>query len=160
VSRGGRREGAGRKRLLDHTERMRLGSLCETRFKTLWEEARENHWGARPGVGELHQLHADFRSVRPQDRGSFRTSEEGREHGELVEQAIRDIRRTPDFVEEANRFFTLTAPRPKGVKASICEAIANEFSARWHLPQLGPRYVQRCWDEYRAFEKEDDLATD
>lgn len=82
----------------------------------------------------------------------FADKAEGRELRELVEQAIRDIRRTPDFVEETNRLFTLTAPRPKGVKAQIRKAVADEFSSKWEM-KLSPRFVQGCWDEFRAFEK-------
>jgi hypothetical protein len=160
VSRGGKREGAGRKPKLNHTERIRLGSLCETRFQGLWAHARQKRWEERPGVSELHQLQSRFRSIRTKDRKSFRLSAEGRELSEDVEFSIREIRQTPDFVEETNRFFTLTAPRPKSVKAGICEALAREFGEKWNLPELGPRYVQRCWDEYRAFEKEDDPDTD
>jgi hypothetical protein len=133
---------------------MSLGSLCEKRFQELWEQARQARWNARPGVSELHQLHAEFRSVRPQDRKGFRLSARGQELSEDVDLAIREIRRTPLFVEETNRFFSLTAPRPKGVKAGICKAVASDFGDKWNVPELGPRYVQRCWDEYRAFEKE------
>jgi hypothetical protein len=154
VSRGGKRAGAGRRRKLDHLQRMYLGSLCETRFQGLWDQVRQKRWEERPGVSELHQLQAQFRSIKAEDRKSFRRSTEGRELSEDIEFSIREIRGTPSFVEEANRFFTLTAPRPKGVKAAICKAVASEFGDQWNFPELGPRYVQRCWDEYRAFEKE------
>lgn len=160
MSRGGKREGVGRRRNLDQLDRIHLGSVCETRFQNLWNEARQKRWEERLGVRELHQLQARFRSIRTEDRKSFRVSAEGHELSEDIELSIREIRRTPDFVEETNRFFTLTAPRPKGVKASICEALACEFGEKWNLPELGPRYIQRCWDEYRAFEKEDDPDTD
>jgi hypothetical protein len=160
VTRGGKRKGAGRKSKLNHTERMYLGSVCETRFREIWEEARQARWKARPGVSELHRLHAKFRSVRPQDRRAFLRSAEGRELSEDVELTIREIRRTPAFVDETNRVFTLTAPRPKGVKDDICDSIAREVREKWGLPQIGRRYVLRCWDEYRVFEREVHVDTD
>lgn len=151
---GGKREGAGRKRKLDAFERMILGSQCEKRFSQLWEEAREKHWRERLGMAELHALQAEGQAAAVAGRGVFSNSIEGREHAELVDQAIRNVRKTPDFVEVVSRIFSRPAPRPKGVKAAICRAVAEEYGAKWALTDLGPRYVQRCWDEYRAVERE------
>jgi hypothetical protein len=152
--RGGKRVGAGRSRKLNHLERIYLGSLCEQRFQTLWDQARWRRWEERAGVNELHKLQERFRSVPVTERKSFRTSSEGRELSEDIEFSIREIRRTPSFVDEIRRGFTLNAPRPKGVKADICEAVAAEVTAKWNVKGISRRYVQRCWDEYRAFERD------
>lgn len=154
MNRGGRRVGAGRKPRLDLTERIYLGSICESRFQQLWQAARQQRWDDRPGVSEVHGLHAKAQSIPLEDRGRFLASAEGRQHADDIDFSIREIRGTPTFVEETNRIFNLEAPRPKEVKSDICKAIAGEVRHKWGLAEIGSRYIQRCWDEYRAFEKE------
>jgi hypothetical protein len=84
-----------------------------------------------------------------------RSGERGEAHRRKIEDAIRAIRRTPAFVREApKRGFRLTAPRPSGVKDKIIAEVTAEFSQRLGL-RLKPSFVRTCWDEYRAFQKED-----
>lgn len=153
MSRGGVREGAGRKPVLTPMQMIAVGGECERRFRQEWERARQTAWDEKPAVKEVHALQAEVRAGVKEHGPAFWHSAEGRELRETVEQAIREIRRTPDFVEHTNRVFTLTAPRPKGVKANICKAVAAEFSQEWGV-SLSPRNVQTCWDQFRAFEED------
>jgi hypothetical protein len=132
---------------LDDFGRIAVGSACEKRFREIWIGARELTWSNRKGVDELHSLQSEMRKLTPDERRGMR----GQELSEEIEQAIRSIRNTPDWVEETNRGFRLTAPRPKGVRDSICRDVATEFSAKWPVV-LTPRYVRECWEFYRAFE--------
>lgn len=54
--RGGKREGAGRRRKLDFLERISIGAKCENRFRQIWNDASEKAWSNRPGAEEVRTL--------------------------------------------------------------------------------------------------------
>lgn len=135
-------------------ERIYVGGLAEASFQNVWQTDREKRLAAQNGVAELRNLQDANRSVPVSDRRAFAKSTQGRQRAEDIDLVIREIRRTPAFVETVSRHFPLAAPRPKGVHWPICEHLAAELSAKWELPNITPRYVDRCWKEYRKFEKE------
>jgi hypothetical protein len=151
VPRGGKRAGAGRKPVTDSFGRVMIGAECEKRFGSIWQEARDRVWCER--AAEVRAAQQEFKDVPVADRAAFRNSQRGHELAEEVEQAIRAVRNTPDWVEQTNRVFSPSAPRPKGHKARICQEVAAEYSARWHV-HLTTRFVRECWDFYRRFERE------
>lgn len=148
MPRGGRRNGAGRSSKLDFWERLEVGAACERRFRALWKKNIDADWESRPGVDRLHYLQARFRKAAPASKA----------RGDLsiqIENLIRRMKRIPSFVAKVGRGFTKAGPRPKGVKSEICRSVAAEFCAKWDRDDLGPRYAQRCWDEFRAVQNQD-----
>jgi hypothetical protein len=93
----------------------------------------------------LQQLEA----IPVPERAAFIASAAGQELLEEGEEAVRVMRRTPEFVERPSRLLNREAPRPKGVKAAICTAVAAEASAMWNI-NVSRRMAQRCWDECRS----------
>ena len=95
---------------------------------------------------ELRAAQGEFRA-EPRS-GSIRREEISGE----VEEALRKVTRTPQFVTEVKRTVTLSSPRPKGVSVRICDAVAA-FCAQIGRPDISSRYVRRCWDNTRRFDK-------
>jgi hypothetical protein len=146
------RIGAGRKPKLDLFDRIAVGSECENRFNQIWVEGGKRAWSDRKGMPELRATHEEFRAISASERPAFRSSDRGRELAEEVEEAVRALRKTPEWVGHPSRLFSLTTPRPKGVKEHICQDVAAHYSATSGLA-LTARFVQGCWDDYRRFER-------
>lgn len=154
MARGGRRQNAGRNPKLDILDRLAIGAECERHFNEMWVRARDALWEKREKVGEIRKAQAEFRAGSARGRERFRASDAGVELTEVIDQLVREMRKTPDFVEETKRTFHITAPRPKNVTESICVDVAARHAMRLERTDIGPRYARRCWDEYRRFEKE------
>lgn len=146
MPRGGKRAGAGRTRKLQACDRLAIYARCEQRFNAIWANDRDNRWNRRPGVERLRFLQAKMKAAAPGSR-------EQQQLSASIGKTVRQMKRTPSFVAETRRGFTKSAPRPKGVTNTICQEVAAEFATKWGRPDIGPRYVRRCWDEFRSLER-------
>lgn len=151
MPRGGRREGAGRPPRLDELERLAIGANCERKFQDIWEERISQDHEAKPLVQHLRQLQAQLRQAFMSEGVVFLSSAEGQELRGEIEQAVREIRRTPDWAE-TNHMFDLTAPRPKGLRPVIIAEVALESPA-WLGARVPEWMIDECWKEYRRFRR-------
>lgn len=157
MPRGGPREGSGRPKKLDDLDRWTIGAECERRFKEKWEEnteALQTFWANRAGIAQVRFLQGKFHAATMSKGPEFLGSKEQLSLSSQIEKAIRSARRTPAIHPATNRVFDLpNAPRPKGVQDGICRAVAGEFSEKLKRPDICPRFVRRCWDEFRDLRK-------
>lgn len=89
-------------------------------------------------------------------RTSFIASHAGDELRDEMDQAVRSMRKTPDFVEHTNRMFDVPLVRVKGLKPRIVKATARLYACRLKRP-VPERMVHRCLAEYRQFLRLDPL---
>jgi hypothetical protein len=134
---------------MDLLDRLTLGAECEARFQALWRKASEALCDNDKSRRELDELRRRADQVPLGERADWLQSQAGQDHRDDVEFAIRERRKTPAFAEAVSAYYEYTAPRPKGVAQGIC----IEVAAEQNRGDVGPRYVRRCWDEFRSFRK-------
>ena len=153
MGRGGKRAGAGRKRILSDEQMIIVAGACEERLNELWEHARDHAFRSRPGYGKLRSAGSRIRQLISKNPHNWEKTDEVHRLQETVQDAIKSMRNTPSWVTRSNPLFPRTAPRPYRRKHEIIAAISEEYSEKWGLT-LTTRMVKRCWDEARKYRKE------
>lgn len=172
MARGGARNNAGRKPLLTDLQRIRVGAECQNRLDAEARaqarqriDARSDRTTYSEVVEAVHQIplaerrswteddHADHSfdvdMALRRDQGVLRDPEKSYdEDDEFVPEIVGD----DDFGPEPVRYHSEPLRRPQGVNQRIRRDVAREMSAHFGV-ELKERFVQKCWDEYRAFLK-------
>ena len=130
MPRGGRREGAGRRPLLDPNARFRVGALCER----LWRRAIEENLN--------REIDAATRNVQAEFRLAYRESGEERLDPDDLSDALCLDQGIGDE-ETPSPLFHVKAKRPRGVLSAIIAKIAKAEG-------ISQRMVETCWKEFRS----------
>ena len=136
MPRGGKRPGAGRNRVLDDMERLRIGGHCER----LWREAVQQ---------SLHR-EIDAATKNVQRERKLLEREKGAKKVALDDEDLLDALRLDQGLaddETPSRLLSVRPKQPKGRKPKIKADIAATHG-------LTERMVQTCWDEFRAIHKD------
>ena len=144
MPRGGKRNNAGRKPVLDQLGRWDVGSRCEELWRAEWDAALEAAMAAATAnVSVLYEI-AQAVPV-PQRKKWIRLN---RTHFELIEEAVAEDRGITDGSEPA----CIRVARPKGKKAAIAERVAREESVKRGI-LITTRLAKACWDEFRKLQQ-------
>ena len=160
--RGGRREGAGRKRVLDEWERLAVGGRCEEVWREMSEDARLKHVSAR--TTHVQAVWDEARAIPVSERRKWIKSHAFRDYLEDVEFALQSDdgisppeneagEVEPGIEIRADRLLDVTVPRLKGYRQDIIDRIAaDETRLRGH--DVSSNLVKLCWKEFRSAEAE------
>ncbi len=132
--RGGKREGAGRKRALSFSESILLGQLCED----LQCDIPIKH------AMQEYKKHPDVRAL--QDARDRLTGKTSKERARIIRGEIRPKIRAVVRIR-------VPAPREK-TRPQIIRYISEIAKRRFQMAGATPRRVEACWKMYRTFMRE------
>jgi hypothetical protein len=146
--RGGKRQGAGRKPILSAVERLDRGADVNARLlgaTQAWVRARVEanyeRYNLKEKWARVHSI-----PVAERQRWSQRSTDDGSTAGD----AVFDVR---DAIRAAGSKKVVVSPGRAGYRLR-CQIIAT-VAADWSRDlgqNISPRFVERCLEEYRAFE--------
>jgi hypothetical protein len=139
MPRGGRREGAGRKPALDFFETLRVGGLCEERWRQDIQARLTKQ--QRQFVEEDTALQDFWDKVNAKsqaERKAWLASTEASEHSKSVDEELHS--------RGQGRFVSFRVSAPYGKRKTIIECVARANG-------LTHRCVEEAWKQFRAFER-------
>lgn len=157
MPRGGRREGAGRKPVLDIMARLAVGAHCERLWRD--EQALSAERAIAKATSNVRVEWKKAASIPISKRGSWLRSDAYRDFKDDVELAIREQLGTPDDDEDTPRILRIDVPRPKGKRDAIIKHVATQESAT-RGTEIAESMVRNCWKEFRLFSAGDEPASD
>lgn len=141
--RGGRREGAGRPRLLNNLQELEIGLECQRRLDDARALKRNDSIAAYLNRSDYVDLSSQAKAVPPEDRRLWLLSHEGCDHTDDVDSSLREMQRTPDDVEPS-RTVHIAVKRTYGLRSEIVSAVALWASSRLGIA-ISERHVRSCW---------------
>lgn len=150
--RGGKRSGAGRKELLSEFARIGVGGYVQRRLvEALNKQFHDDVLATYAGTG-LEEKWATLHQIPPNPKTGRRSLD-----GE-VEELRLDVEDNINSRNGGARLFINRSRRLTG-RAGIIKEVAKELSSK--LGQtVTPRYVEKCLEAHRAFEKRRALEGD
>jgi hypothetical protein len=169
--RGGRREGAGRKRTLTDIELWAVGARCEALLRSA--KLERLHRAKAQATCNVSEIWKEADSIPVPDRAQWMQSEAFEDYQEEVRIALRAdagmkeaplIDDTDDLDayidshesyedQDPPRLIAIIATRPKGLSKKIIAQVSMEETIRRGQP-ISPRRVKAAWDAFRALEKD------
>lgn len=152
MRRGGRREGAGRKPILDEDQRLLIGSRCQQ----LWEDKQHDALMAHSQEGsKLIQVEYDkINKIPIHERKAWGDSEAQQDHLDNIEFALREAQGIDaDDDRMPSSVTNYSVPRIKGQRKPIIIQVADESSIDYGI-FISERTVEACWKEWRKVLKE------
>jgi hypothetical protein len=151
MKRGGKRQGAGRKKKHPIRDEIKIGSYCEG----LWlkEVARKEAEASAAATAKVRVEWAKVNSIPLKKRGEHIKVVQGksrvisdamRTHQEDVDNAIKEDRGDPQSVKRFKRIVSIPVERPYGVKAAIRAKAAKKF-------RTTDKQVRNSWQTFRKF---------
>jgi hypothetical protein len=138
LGRGGRREGAGRKRVLDPIQAILIGIECEKRWERLARKQALQKNQNRPDIQQVrvHQARLGTIPVKLRRRSS-------------VAETLAEVGEDIGSLLPKGRFRAIPIKRPYGARARIIADVIE-----WYLKRTGRRLTARrvdeCWDRHRT----------
>lgn len=149
MPRGGRRKGAGRKKLLDYVSRLAIGWRCEQLWREAWEaKANKTKKTLDAEMPKTRLEWVKAHAIPVAERAAWLKGA-GAWHWENVYLALCEDQEgdTYDPRQPARRLIYLVK-RPKGVRKDIMKRVAAEETAKRGIT-ITPRMVETCWKELR-----------
>jgi hypothetical protein len=179
--RGGKRQGAGRPRMVsdkghqvsgvDDFRREAIGARCEELWQAACEASLQDLLDREPTA----DLYRALRKKTREERARWGKSQEGRDfrddlHATMVADLQNDVNRNRafgvsqqlkvDLKQEEGlldgssvaRLISYTAARPKGMRPAIVKQVAQEVSEEVGY-LVTARFVETCWKEFRALQR-------
>lgn len=148
MTRGGKREGAGRKKTLCEIERLNVGVRCQQ----LWRQEIEARLKVDVAVATecIAEEQAIARAIRPNARKEW-LEVHGDRHSHDVASGLAAQQKL-ERNEEPNRILTIPLRNPKGKRDQIIAKVASEESVTSRIT-ISKRFVDECWKEYRRYQK-------
>lgn len=142
MGRGGRRENAGRRPVLDDLDRISVGAHCERLSRRALDARIDTEIAARTSTVSME--HDKVRDTPVGDRAKWLRSTASLDHGDNVRWALQTDQGID--VEEVDPTRMLTIPPLPRPKDGLRGEIATEVAKKWNISQ---RLVLECWSEYR-----------
>jgi hypothetical protein len=147
---GGKRSGAGRKPSLSFWERMRIGGLCEEKWRATSEAAALSAFQAQPHIIDVQEEQNRLMKIPVKLRGSQKPLPDGLTVAETIEEVSQEIDAILSSAG-ASRYVSIPIRRPQGAKEGVLEEVFVLVSG---IPsqKISKRMVKKCWDEFRSVE--------
>ena len=142
---GGKRAGAGRKRILTDCQEGWIGARCAELWEAELEKARAKAFEAL-APAYLEEV-AKAQSVPIDQRAQWLRSQAFEYHQDDIDSAIREDQGITDEEVEASRFVRIIPKRPYGRRAAIIAQVAAEASARYGTP-IKASFVADAWKQF------------
>lgn len=148
MPRGGKREGAGRKPVLDAWERLAVGAACEALWREAWAAAYRE--AVDRATARLRREWARAQAIPPETRAQWLRGQEGGDYIDDVDFARREDAgmADADIDLEAPRLLRVRPPRPKGKRQGIVEQVAWQKTEALGRT-VSARMATECWKEFR-----------
>jgi len=152
MPRGGRREGAGRRRRLSLLERVRIGARCERLWRAAHSEALRDLLDSKTEQAR-HQWRK-AQEIPIHQRNRWLKSQDGEDYVEDVRGAMQEDQGI-DLVDDdadPSPVISVDLKFPRGERQAIIKRVSAEMSDE--LGRLiGPGAVDKCWKEFRRLER-------
>lgn len=139
MPKGGKRPNAGRKPTLDFFETLRIGDLCEERWR---QDIQARLADQQRQFVEIDTAMQDFwnqvNAIPLSERKAWLASEEAQEHSKCIDKELRS--------SGQGRVVSFRVSMPYGKRKSIIACVAKANG-------LTPRRVEAAWRELRKFRR-------
>lgn len=135
---GGKRVGAGRRRVMSLEQRLELGGACEKLWRDRAERRARAAHESRQGLSEVRKLQAELHAMPVKER----------KHGRFLRERLGDVAQGLKEAVGRRRFVALKLVRPYGERERIVRAVA------WCASRRGGQTIteatlNECWREFR-----------
>ena len=162
MGRGGKRDGAGRKSLLDEEEEISIGSICERMWQDMATQAAWSEYEGRSYVKDVRSSQQELQNIPVRDRVGDEAMRAVDEATVLITDSIRyakiSAEELSDSVEANDKLAKerggpepVTITRPYDAKNWVLTA-----GVKWAQVQfdktISARTAERCWEIFKKLE--------
>jgi hypothetical protein len=151
-NRGGRRDGAGRKKLLTEEQRVILGTVTAGLLRERTNASADAKFAAQHADTDLEYLWTRLHAVPPENR----KKPEGQDRLSIWLDDIEEEIRSPPL--RGRRWERGPLIAAKRMRLVTFRDVAKEASQHWGL-KITSRMVKRCLDEFEQVMAADDALT-
>jgi hypothetical protein len=140
---GGRRDGAGRPKLLSDDMIFDVGEVCEAlQIKAYWRRLEAVKQAINSEKTNLPDFYEYINSIPVEKRPDFLKSQEFIDHRRSIDAELKHLGQSTGTDGKSSRFLEISQKRIYGVNEVIYSVVGEYF-------QLSRNQVRRCWAKYR-----------